>query len=148
MRAYESERKVSIFQDNPAEGGTPFIEIDPVVCSYVSDQPDACVKMMFGRMTESDGQSTAISPFPRLKKLPATVMGPNFDPAKWKEKVEIARANRLRLLAQLAEAEAGATARDRAKIALYKRKLLEVIAAKDEEIAMLDKLLQAYPRRA
>jgi hypothetical protein len=147
MRAYEGEQKVSIFQTNTAEGGTPFIEIDPAVCTYVSEQPDACVKMMFGRMTESDGQHTAISPFPALKKKPATIVDRNFDPRQWKLKVSAMRQNMLRLLSQLEQSEGSATVRDRAKIEHYKRKLLEIVSAKDAELAVLDSLSHPYPRR-
>jgi hypothetical protein len=155
IRAYNNERKVSIFRVNGLEEGTPFIEIHPEVRTYVADQPDACVKTVFGRMTETDGHSTAISPFPALKRIPATVIDKNFDPVRWKAQVQIARENRSRLLSQLEKAEATleladavAATRARTKIEHYKRKIREVLACKDEEIEMLDRLSQLVPIQA
>ena len=79
VRAYEHERTVSMFQKGEDDAGTPFIEVDPAVCRYVAEEGDECVKMMFGRMVESDEHGTAISPFPALKKIPATIVRPDFD---------------------------------------------------------------------
>ena len=72
QRAYEHESKgkVLIFRRDAADKGTPFIEIDPEVCRYVTEQPDNCVKTVFRKLTESDGKRTAISPFFALKMLP------------------------------------------------------------------------------
>ncbi len=75
---------MSIFQTDDLDRGTPFIQIDASVCDYVQSSSDRCVQDMFGRMTESDGKETAISPFPSLKKIPSTVIDDRFDPNKFR----------------------------------------------------------------
>jgi hypothetical protein len=105
MKAVDAEKRVSIFQAHSEEKGTPFIEIDSTVYAYIAEQSDKCVKEMFRRMTESDGSNIAISPFPALKSIPSTVIDENFDPAKWKQKIQISRENRLKLLARLEKME-------------------------------------------
>lgn len=146
MRAFDNEHRVSIFQIDRADEGTPFIEIDPEVCRYAAEQPDECVKTMFKRMTESDGTNTAISPFPALKKLPATVIDRNFDPAQWKAKIQVARENMLRLMAQLEGLEGSSSDRARRKIDHYKRKIKEILAAKDKDDEQLDLLSKPFSR--
>jgi hypothetical protein len=146
MRAFDGEKRVSIFQTDAADHGTPFIELDPQLCQYVLTQPDTCVKMLFERMTESDGQTAALSPFPALKRVPASVIRDDFDPAYWKKQVQVSRTNRLRSIAQLEKMEAVASERGRAKIQHYKRKLLEVLATKDIDDALLDQLSLTYPK--
>lgn len=61
-----SERTVTAFQQRLDEVGTPFIEIDDDVVAYVAGQSDACVKMMFDRLTKFDGSKVALFPFKRL----------------------------------------------------------------------------------
>ncbi len=138
VRAYEHERKVSVFQKGEDDGGTPFIEIDPAVCRYVAEEGDECVRTMFGRMVETDEHGTAISPFPALKKIPATVVRRDFDPLQWKEKVEMSRRHLLRDLSVLERAEQNASPRGRAKIEHFKAKIREVLAVKELGIERLD----------
>lgn len=66
QKAYSSESIVTAFQRAADERGTPFIEIDAEVVSLLQDQDNACVKIMFDRMTLSDGTKHAIFPFKRL----------------------------------------------------------------------------------
>lgn len=79
--ALGSEHTVTAFQRRLDEVGTPFIEIDDDVVAYVADQPDACVKMMFGRLTKFDGSKVALFPFKRLNHnfIVGGIAGP-FDP--------------------------------------------------------------------
>lgn len=83
----EAEKQVSVFRRTADERGTPFVEIDRVVCDYVANCDDACVKEMFKRMTESDGEGVALFPFKRLSH--SFVIGgfgvPPFDPDKEKK---------------------------------------------------------------
>lgn len=64
--AVDRERAVSVFKQDANERGTPFVEIDREVVEYVAQQPDACVKEMFSRHVETDGDLTALFPFKRL----------------------------------------------------------------------------------
>jgi len=66
-KAYGNENQVTAFKRNADERGTPFVEVDPVVCDYVRDQGDSCVKKMFSRYVKGDGTVTALFPFKRLQ---------------------------------------------------------------------------------
>lgn len=66
QNAYAQESQVSAFQREANERGTPFVEVDPVVCEYIADSNDECVNKMFSRMVKSDGDVTAIYPFQRI----------------------------------------------------------------------------------
>lgn len=147
VRAYDAEKHVSVFQRDASETGTPFIEIDPQVSSYVAEQPDMCVKTAFGRLTESDGKGTAISPFLALKTIPDMPINNDSDLAVWNGQVQVVRESILRLLSQLVVSEATADARGRRKIEHLKIKLSEVLVFKDKQVEMANFLAQPYPRR-
>jgi hypothetical protein len=86
QNAYAAESKVSLFQRDPEDKGTPFIEVDKSICHYVEAFSDDCVKMMFGRMTRSDGEGVAIFPFQRLQhSFSIGGHGTNFDSEKERE---------------------------------------------------------------
>jgi len=127
VRAYESESKVSIFRRNADDKGTPFIEIDPQVRSYVAEQPDVCVKTVFGRLTEGHGSRTAISPLFALKSIPDIVI--------------------LRLLSQLEKQEAETDASVRGKIEHITRKLREALSLKEKQVEMIDFLSQPFSQK-
>jgi hypothetical protein len=145
LRAVDGERRVSIFQIDAADSGTPFVELDSAVCDYIAAQDDSCVKTLYGRMVENDGRVTAISPFPALKKIPAAVIRDDFDPARWKKQIGVSRTNLLQIVTRLENAETTATERGRAKIDHYKRKLAEVLAVKDRDDELMDRLASIYP---
>jgi hypothetical protein len=149
VRAYEHERdhKVVIFQKNSEDTGTPFIEIDPHVCDYVIEQLDGCVKTVFRQLTESDGKSTAISPFFALKTMLNIAIDQDLDAKELKDQVEMVCDNIRRLLSQLENAKASASIRGREKIEHVERKLHEVLALKDKHLEMLDFLSQPLSPR-
>jgi hypothetical protein len=65
-RVFENEKKVAAFKRDANEQGTPFVEIDHVVCAYVNDCEDWCVKEMASRFASFDGKVVALFPFKRL----------------------------------------------------------------------------------
>lgn len=75
--AYENERAVSAFALNPEDRGTPFVEVDPIVCEYVNAHGDWCVKEMFSRMVKTEGGITALFPFQRIGH--SFIVAANFD---------------------------------------------------------------------
>jgi hypothetical protein len=84
--AYESEKQVTAFQRSADERGTPFVEVDPVVCDYVRNFGDDCVKEMFSRFVKADGDFTVLFPFKRLAhSFIIAGFGRTFDPEKEKE---------------------------------------------------------------
>jgi hypothetical protein len=130
MKAYRSTEK---------SGGAPFIKIDQSVCAYIAGQGAGEVSKMFGRLTESDGGDTVISPFLAFKRLPSMLIDGNFDPAKAKHNVQLVREQTQKLVAQLDREEVNALEIVRIKIAHYKRKLAEVLAVKGKEDDFLAK---------
>lgn len=66
QEAYSKEAEVAAFKRDADERGTPFVEVDSTVCSYVNNCKDKCVKEMFSRMVKNDGKVTALFPFQRF----------------------------------------------------------------------------------
>jgi hypothetical protein len=83
QRAYEREGNVAAFKHEADERGTPFVEIDGVVCDFVSACGDWCTQEMFARSVRSDGEVTALFPFKTLAhKFVIRGKGNGFDSMK------------------------------------------------------------------
>jgi hypothetical protein len=67
QEAYAKEKQVTAFKREADERGTPFVEVDSVICDYVREYGDQCVKKMFSRYVREDGRVTALFPFQRLQ---------------------------------------------------------------------------------
>lgn len=65
--ALAAERSVDAFKREADERGTPFVQIDRSVSSYIERCGDACVQEIFLRMARVDGEVAALFPFQRLK---------------------------------------------------------------------------------
>lgn len=63
QEALDKEDQVTAFKRESDERGTPFVEVDPVICDYVRDRGDQCVKKMFSRYVKQDGKVMALFPF-------------------------------------------------------------------------------------
>lgn len=86
QRAYSRESEVTAFKRHADDRGTPFVEVDPEVCEYVTNLSDTNVKEIFSRSVKSDGEVTAIFPFRRLShSFMIGGMGVEFDPEKEKK---------------------------------------------------------------
>lgn len=66
QKAYAKEKEVTAFKREADERGTPFVEVDPVVCNYVKNNGDECIKKMFSRYVKQEKEITALFPFKRL----------------------------------------------------------------------------------
>ena len=66
QRAYEQEPKVAVFGRALHDGGTPFVEIDPVVTEYVAVSGDSCLQKIYDKCILSDGEYAALFPFSAL----------------------------------------------------------------------------------
>jgi hypothetical protein len=85
-KAYGKESQVTAFKREANERGTPFVEVDPVVCDYVENHGDSCVKGMFARYVKTDGEVTALFPFQMLAhSFIITGFGYTCDPKKEKQ---------------------------------------------------------------
>jgi hypothetical protein len=100
QQAFESESSVSAFKLEADERGTPFVEVDPIVCEFIERETDPCVKEMFSRMVKTEQGTTALFPFQRLSHSFAIGgFGQEFDP----EKEKVANDNVRKLLRSLKE---------------------------------------------
>lgn len=81
--AYLAESKVSAFQREADERGTPYVEVDTAVANYIARQSDDCVKQMFNRMIKKDGDTVVLFPFQRLQhSFIVAGFGQKFDSEK------------------------------------------------------------------
>ena len=84
--AYGKESQVTAFKREANERGTPFVEVDSVVCDYVGNYGDSCVQEMFARYVKTDGEVTALFPFQRLAhSFIIAGFGHTFDPEQEKQ---------------------------------------------------------------
>lgn len=86
QEAYSKEGSVMAFSQSDDEKGTPFVEVDKVVCDYVNHCEDPCVKKMFARYVNNDGDTTALFPFKRLTH--SFIINETFNPQKEKQSNE------------------------------------------------------------
>ncbi len=63
--ALKNEKNVR-FKAEEGDTGTPYVEVDPRVTSYIDESGDACLKEMFSRMVERFDGTVALFPFKRL----------------------------------------------------------------------------------
>ena len=104
QKAYSRESEVSAFKHEADERGTPFVEVDPIVCAYIRKCDDKCVKEMFSRMVKSDGEVTVLFPFKRLShSFRLAGFGVKFDPQKEKQANQNVRLRLNRLKGQIIE---------------------------------------------
>lgn len=86
QNALPKEKHVTAFIREDEKSGTPFVEVDQVVCDYVRNHGDACVQEMFSRYVKDDGKVTALFPFQRLAhSFIIAGFGCTFDPEKEKQ---------------------------------------------------------------
>lgn len=96
QQAYKKESEVTAFKTKADERGTPFVEIDSIVCEYIKETKDDCVLKMFNRFVKNDEQITALFPFQMFShSFIIAGLGVKFDPQKEKQSNE-----NLRLLIQ------------------------------------------------
>ena len=66
QNAYAKESSVTAFKKEINERGTPFVELDPEVLTYINNSTDSCIKKMFSRMVKAEDDITALFPFQRI----------------------------------------------------------------------------------
>jgi hypothetical protein len=142
VHAVENEKSVAFMRADAEEEGTPFIQVDETVTDYVQKEGDDCVRKMFARMVRSDEAYTAIYPFTAMSKVPSSIIGPDFDPAYWKENLQKSIGFRQRDLAVFNDVERSAAGeRAKRKIRHYKQGLEEVIQRLRIREAALDRMI-------
>lgn len=148
--AVEKERQVSFYKQDADERGTPFIEVDPEVVSYVQTQQDKCVKDVFSRMVVTHQGLTAIFPIRNLGHsfMIAGFGMPPFDPAKERKSNDNMRKSivglKVKVLQHVEGAERGAVK----KSEHYIRALDEQLRRCDVTDGMIDTLEGPFGARA
>ena len=146
--AVDREKHVSIFKKDANERGTPFIEVDQEVVQYIKDQPDKCVKEMFSRLVETDGDLTAVFPFKRLNHSFIIVgFGTTFDPEKERASLNVVRGW---IHKMKEEVQRHIDASDKSAVQKgdhYTRMLDAQLVACDRTEEMIDRLMQPFPAR-
>lgn len=142
QEAFFAESKVSAFKQEADERGTPYIEVDGDVASYIEGQSDACVKDMFNRMIKRDGDAIVLFPFQRLQhSFIVAQYGRNFEPTKEFKSNDNVRKNIQRYkqtIESLVDPEKNAQSKVRHYIKALNEQLLACDAT-DEAIRMLSK---------
>lgn len=90
QRAVKEEQEVLAFSGGESDTGTPFIQIDSSVLNYIQESCDDCVKLIFDRISFSDGKFSAISPF-RILNPYASIGSSPFSLADELRNVDIVR---------------------------------------------------------
>lgn len=141
QNAFGSEELVTAFKRSADEVGTPFVELDDEVVTYVSNQPDKCVKEIIARLTKFDGSKIALFPFQRLNHdfIVGGISGP-FDSDEHLRSVNTIRKWIADMKAQIKENIAGADARAAHKASHYLEALDQQLVALDETERMIKML--------
>lgn len=141
--AYQRESSVTAFKREADEKGTPFIEIDASVCSYVQQSTDACVQKMFDRVIKRDGTLVAIFPFQCLAhSFMVAGWGVEFDPEKEKKNNNVLRESLLQFKDRLTQYIDPANERALSKIRHYQRAIDEQLAVCDKTDEFIDRMSQ------
>lgn len=149
QNAYAAESKVSLFQRDPEDKGTPFIEVDKGFCQYVEEFGDDCVKTMFGRMTRGDGEGVAIFPFQRLQhSFIIAGHGIDFDPEKERKSNENVRKWIKTMKKKVLSFADESNPKAMRKIEHYISALDAQLLACDTTDDVIDKLCQPFPARS
>lgn len=147
--AYQKEAGVTAFKREADEKGTPFVEIDPSVSSYIADQADSCVSKMFSRFVKRDGEVTALFPIQSLSHSFA-IGGfgvSKFDAEKEKNNNNAIRLSLIDLKNRLLKYVAPANERATIKIRHYIAALDEQLALCDQTDRFIDALGQPFGRK-
>lgn len=145
QNAYAAESKVSLFQRDPEDKGTPFIEVDKEFCQYVKEYGDDCVQKMFDRMTRSDGEGVAIFPFKRLQH--SFGIGFDFDPERERKSNENVRQWIETMKAKVLFFADHSNPKAMRKIEHYIAALDAQLLACDTTDQFIDTLCQPFPAR-
>ncbi|QDU68205.1 hypothetical protein [Engelhardtia mirabilis] len=140
--AVTREKKVSIFRTVADRSGTPFVEVDSRVSSYVDACGDQCVREMFSRMVHCDGELTALFPFKSLSHsfIIGDYMGHRFDAARERAANANVRALLHRVIAAVQAAVDAGNTDARRKAAHYVGALRQQLEDCDWTDRLLDRI--------
>lgn len=148
--AYQKEAGVTAFKQEADEKGTPFVEVDESVRTYIANETDACVRQMFERMVKRDGDVTALFPFQSFSH--SFIIGggfgrPKFDAEKEKKNNNVYRNNLTSLKMRVMEHVDPANVKAMAKARHYIAALDEQLVVCDKTDEFIDDLVKPFGRR-
>ena len=138
------EKGVSFFRQQADEQGTPFIEVDPQIVTYVAGQDDKCVREMFDRLVLHRDDLTAIFPIKRLKHSFFISAYAPFDPEKERANNNAVRQNIRGLKAKIASFVDEADPSVLRKAGHYLRALDDQLNACDRTDVFIDRMSQPF----
>ncbi len=124
-----------------------YVEIDPAVCRYIKSDTDTCVNINFERLTQSDGEFTAVFPFKWEEHdfLIGDFCGHKFDPKTERKLNDAVMAGIHKSLGSV-EKNADSGKSDVGRKALFYRKILErQLTACNHTDAFLSQLEPSFP---
>ena len=142
QNAYAKEALVNFYGRDPRER-TPFVEVDPVITSYVRDETDECVQKMFGRLVKLDGDFAAIFPFKLLAH--SFPLGPGFNPEKERQSNDNLRRSIRNMREKVLNFVAGAEPKDRRKAEHYVNALDAQLSYCDKTDEMIERFGRRFP---
>ncbi len=149
QEAYERESAVAFLRRQVDEKGTPFIEVDESVSSYIKHCTDKCVREMFSRQVKIDQELCAIYPFQQLGH--SFMIGgfgvPEFDPHREKKNNDIVRKNIEKLKDGVLKYVDAENEKAMNKVQHYVDALDRQLDQCDQTDEMIDKLSQPFPGR-
>lgn len=134
--AYKREQGVTAFRIEVDEVGTPFIEIDATVQTYLREDTDPCVRKMADRMTRSHEGTMAIYPFKAMSH--GFGIGADFDVEREKRSNENVRRRIQRYRDAIASLPDAASEKVARKIRHYLAALDAQLAIADQTDGMID----------
>lgn len=148
QQAYANESGVSAFKLEADERGTPFVEIDPIVSSYVESSTDLCVREMFSRMVKTEDGTTALFPFQRLSQ-PFAIggFGQEYDPKREKKANDNVRKQLSTLKDRVVSYVDKSNIKAMKKVRHYVRALDKQLAVCDKTDEMIDVLCPPSPSK-
>lgn len=144
--ALKNEKNVR-FKAEEGDTGTPYVEVNPGVTSYIDESGDACLKEMFSRMVERFDGTVALFPFKRLShSFIVGGFGVKFDSNHEKVSNDSIRTELHRLRARVMSFANAGDERAVRKTKHYISAIERQLRACDSTDQMIDAFLQPLPR--
>jgi hypothetical protein len=90
-KAVEGEKQAAAIEWGDGMLGTPFIEVDPAVVTYIDTHGDACTRNMFAKMAIAGSTEAFISPYGIFDRLASLLGDPSKSPEEGRAEFDSAR---------------------------------------------------------
>lgn len=90
QEAVDGEKTAAAIEWEDGSLGTPFIEVDQAVSSYIADCGDECTRKLFSRMTTPHENCSLISPYGVFSRMTSWVFSPDKTPKEMRREIKLA----------------------------------------------------------